>query len=129
VIHTREAWDDTFEILAAAGPPDRIVFHCFSGGPAEATRALEAGATLSFAGVVTFKNAGDLREAARITPLDRLVVETDSPFLTPVPNRGRPNEPAYVSHVAEAIAVVKGLTVDEVARATSENAARLFGWI
>jgi len=129
VIHTREAWDDTFEILAAAGPPDRIVFHCFSGGPAEATRALDAGATLSFAGVVTFKNAGDLREAARITPLDRLVVETDSPFLTPVPNRGRPNEPAYVSHVAEAIATVKGVPVEELARATSENAARLFGWV
>jgi len=128
VIHSREAWDDTFGILADAGPPDRIVFHCFSGGPAEATRALDAGATLSFAGVVTFRNAGDLREAARITPLDRIVVETDAPFLTPVPHRGRPNEPAYVSHVAEAIAAVKGLPADEVARATGENAARLFGW-
>jgi TatD DNase family protein len=128
VIHSREAWDDTFEILAAAGPPDRIVFHCFSGGPAEATRALDAGAFLSFAGVVTFKNAGDLREAARITPLDRMVVETDSPFLTPVPHRGRPNEPAYVAHVADAIAAVKGVPADEVARATGENAARLFGW-
>jgi TatD DNase family protein len=128
VIHTREAWDDTFEILAAAGPPDRIVFHCFSGGPAEAKRALDAGAVLSFAGVVTFRNAGDLREAARITPLDRMVVETDAPFLTPVPHRGRPNEPAYVAQVVEAIAAVKGVPVDEVARATSENAARLFGW-
>jgi TatD DNase family protein len=128
VIHSREAWDDTFDILAAAGPPDRIVFHCFSGGPAEATRALDAGAFLSFAGVVTFKNAGDLREAARVTPLDRIVVETDAPFLTPVPHRGRPNEPAYVAHVADAIAEVKGVPVDEVARATSENAARLFGW-
>src|SRR5439155_20564022 len=97
--------------------------HCFSGGPAEATRALEAGAILSFAGVVTFKNAGDLREAARITPLDRIVVETDAPFLTPAPNRGRPNEPAYVSHVAEAIPLGKDVSVDEVARATSENAA------
>jgi TatD DNase family protein len=128
VIHSREAWDDTFDILAAAGPPDRIVFHCFSGGPAEATRALDAGGILSFAGVVTFRNAGDLRQAARITPLDRMVVETDAPFLTPVPHRGRPNEPAYVSHVVEAIAAEKGVPVDEVARATSENAARLFGW-
>ena len=128
VIHSREAWDDTFDILAAAGPPDRIVFHCFSGGPAEATRALDAGAVLSFAGVVTFRNAGDLREAARITPLDRIVVETDAPFLTPVPHRGRPNEPAYVSRVADAIATVKDVPVDNVARATSENAARLFGW-
>jgi TatD DNase family protein len=128
VIHSRDAWDDTFDILAAAGPPNRIVFHCFSGGPAEAKRALDAGAVLSFAGVVTFRNAGDLREAARITPLDRIVVETDSPFLTPVPHRGRPNEPGYVSYVAEAIATVKGVPVDEVARATGENAARLFGW-
>jgi TatD DNase family protein len=128
VIHTREAWDDTFDTLKAAGPPDRIVFHCFSGGPAEAKRALDAGAVLSFAGVVTFRNAGDLREAARITPLDRMVVETDAPFLTPVPHRGRPNEPAYVAQVVEAIAAVKGVPVDEVARATSENAARLFGW-
>jgi len=128
VIHTREAWDDTFDILAAAGPPDRIVFHCFSGGPAEAKRALDAGAVLSFAGVVTFRNAGDLREAARITPLDRIVVETDAPFLTPVPHRGRPNEPGYVSYIVEAIATVKGVPVDEVARATGENAGRLFGW-
>jgi len=129
VIHTREAWDDTFAILGAAGPPpDRIVFHCFSGGPAEAARALEAGAYLSFAGVVTFKNATDLREAARETPLDRIVVETDAPFLAPVPHRGRPNEPAYVVRTAEAIATVKGVTADEVARSTTENAARLFGW-
>jgi TatD DNase family protein len=128
VIHTREAWDDTFSILGSAGPPDRIVFHCFSGGPAEAARALDVGASLSFAGVVTFKNASALREAAALTPFDRIVVETDAPFLTPVPHRGRPNEPAYVSLVAEAIATVKGVPADEVARATSENAARLFGW-
>ena len=105
-----------------------MVFHCFSGGAAEARRALDAGAVLSFAGVVTFKNAGDLREAAALAPLDRIVVETDSPFLTPMPHRGKPNEPAYVSLVASAIADVKGLPADEVARATSENAARLFGW-
>ena len=129
VIHTRDAWDDTFAILGEAdSAPDRIVFHCFSGGPAEAARALDAGAYLSFAGVVTFKNAQELREAAAATPLDRIVIETDAPFLTPVPHRGRPNEPSYVSHTAEAIAAIKGVGVDEVARATSENAARLFGW-
>ena len=128
VIHSREAWDDTFSILASAGAPERVVFHCFSGGPEEARRALDAGATLSFAGVVTFKNAQDLREAAALAPLDRIVVETDAPFLTPVPHRGRSNEPAYVSLVAEAIATVKDVPADEVARATSANAARLFGW-
>lgn len=128
VIHSREAWDDTFSILAASGPPERVVFHCFSGGADEARRALDIGAVLSFAGVVTFKNASDLREAAALAPLDRIVVETDSPFLTPMPHRGKPNEPAYVSLVASAIADVKGVPADEVARATSENAARLFGW-
>jgi TatD DNase family protein len=128
VIHTRDAWDDTFSILASAGAPERVVFHCFSGGPEEARRALDAGASLSFAGVVTFKNAASLREAAAVAPLDRIVVETDAPFLTPMPHRGKPNEPAYVSLVADAIAAVKGVPADEVARATSENAARLFGW-
>jgi len=128
VIHSREAWDDTFSILASAGAPERVVFHCFSGGAAEARRALDIGAVLSFAGVVTFKNAGDLREAAALAPLDRIVVETDSPFLTPMPHRGKLNEPVYVSLVADAIATVKGVPADEVARATSENAARLFGW-
>jgi TatD DNase family protein len=128
VIHSREAWDDTFSILASAGAPERVVFHCFSGGPEEARRALDVGASLSFAGVVTFKNAGDLREAAALAPLDRILVETDAPFLTPVPHRGKANEPAYVSLVAAAIAAVKGVADDEVARATYENAARLFGW-
>jgi TatD DNase family protein len=128
VIHTRDAWDDTFAVLRGEGAPERLVFHCFSGGPAEARRALDAGAVLSFSGVVTFRNAGELRDAARMTPLDRIVVETDAPFLTPVPHRGRPNEPGFVPYVAEAIAAEKGLPAAEVGRATSENAARLFGW-
>ncbi|MGZ4143872.1 MAG: TatD family hydrolase [Actinomycetota bacterium] len=128
VIHTREAWDDTFAILDSEGAPERTVFHCFSGGPAEARRALDVGAVLSFSGVVTFRNAAALRDAVRVTPLDRIVVETDSPFLTPVPHRGRPNEPGYVRYVAEAIAAEKGLAADEIARLTSENAAWLFGW-
>ena len=126
VIHTREAWDDTFAALV--DPPARIVFHCFSGGPDEARRALDFDAYLSFAGVLTFKNASVLRDAASIAPLDRIVVETDAPFLTPVPHRGKPNEPAFVALVCDEIARVKALAPDEVGRATSENAARLFGW-
>ncbi len=101
VIHTREAWDDTFEILDDVGIPERTVFHCFTGGPAEAERCLARGAYLSFSGIVTFPSATDLQEAARITPLDRLLVETDSPFLTPVPHRGQPNRPALVPLIGE----------------------------
>ncbi|HEX9775142.1 MAG TPA: TatD family hydrolase [Actinomycetota bacterium] len=127
VVHTREAWDDTFAILADEGLPDRVVFHCFTGGPAEAERALAAGAALSFSGVVTFNSAGDVRAAAGLAPLDRIVVETDSPFLTPVPHRGRQNEPAFVRLVASAIAQVKGVDEAEVAASTTATAARLFG--
>ena len=128
VIHTREAWEDTFAILQDEGVPARTVFHCFSGGPAEAERAVSIGAHLSFAGVVTFKNAEDLREAARAAPLDRIVVETDAPFLTPVPHRGKKNEPAYVAHTADAIARERGVPVEEFVVATGANAAALFGW-
>lgn len=128
VIHSREAWDDTFAILIDEGPPPRFVFHCFSGGPAEAERALAMGAVLSYSGVVTFRNADSLRTAAALTPLDRLVVETDAPFLTPVPHRGKPNEPAFVAHTARRIAEVKVIPPDDLARATTQTAATLFGW-
>jgi len=128
VIHSRDAWDDTFAILSEAGSAPRVVFHCFSGGPDEARRALDAGAMLSFSGVVSFKNAEALREAARIAPLDRIVIETDAPFLTPVPHRGKPNEPAFVAHVAEAIGAARGIAAAEVARASTANAFRLFDW-
>lgn len=104
VIHTRDAWDETFEILAAEGVPDRVVFHCFTGGPTEARRALDLNAWLSFSGIATFKSASELREAAAITPLDRLLIETDSPYLAPVPHRGRPNQPAWVTVVGEFLA-------------------------
>jgi len=127
VIHTREAWDDTFSILADEGTPDRVVFHCFTGGPMEAERALVLGAALSFSGIVTFPSAGDLRAAARITPLDRLVVETDSPFLTPVPHRGSRNEPALVRLVAEAVAAEHGVSFEEVAGTSTAVAEGLFG--
>lgn len=127
VIHSREAWDDTLEILEAAGPPERSVFHCFTGGPAEARRALDFGAVLSFSGVVTFRNADEIREAARIAPLDRIVLETDAPFLTPAPHRGKPNEPAYVAHVARAIATVKDVALEVVENLTTATASALFG--
>jgi len=128
VIHTREAWDDTFEILEREVAPERTVFHCWSGDSSHARRAIALGALLSFSGTVTFANATDLRVVAGETPLERIVVETDTPFLTPHPHRGRRNEPAYVRHVAEKIAEVRGIDVAEVERATSRNASRLFGW-
>lgn len=126
VIHSRDAWDDTFAILQEAGVPARTVFHCFSGGPSEAERALAMGCFLSFSGVVTFRNAHDLRDAARLTPLDNIVVETDAPFLAPVPHRGKRNEPAFVVHTAAQIAALKEIDLAEVARVTDSNAARLF---
>lgn len=127
VIHTREAWDDTFDILAAEGVPDRTVFHCFSGGPVEARRALDAGACLSFSGIVTFKTADDVREAAALCPLDRLLVETDAPYLAPVPLRGRTNRPAYVTYVGAGVATARGAAVADVEAATWETTARVFG--
>jgi len=127
VIHTREAWDDTFDVLAAAGVPQRTIIHCFTGGPDEARRCLDLGASLSFSGVVTFKNAQDVRDAAALCPPDRLLIETDSPFLTPVPHRGSPNEPARVPLVGAAIAQVKGMTTAEVAALTTANARTAFG--
>lgn len=127
VVHTRDAWDDTFDILRTVGVPERWVLHCFTGGPDEARRGLELGALLSFSGIVTFKNAGDVREAASLCPLDRLLVETDSPFLAPVPHRGRTNSPALVPVVGAAVAAVRDVPVELVEEATWENAARLFG--
>jgi TatD DNase family protein len=126
VIHTREAWDDTFEILEREGLPARTVFHCWSGDVEHARRAVALGATLSFSGTVTFANASDLREAAEAVPLDRIVVETDAPFLTPHPHRGKRNEPAYVRFVAEKIAEVRGAELVKIEEATTANAHRLF---
>jgi TatD DNase family protein len=126
VIHTREAWDDTFALLEAEGVPPRTIFHCFTGGPDEARRCVETGAYLSFSGIVTFKGATEVQQAARLCPEDRLLVETDAPYLAPVPHRGRRNEPAYVTHVGSAIAALRGGTVDDVARRTSRNARVAF---
>ena len=127
VIHTRDAWDDTWAILRNAGMPPRTVFHCFTGGAAEAEVCLELGASLSFSGIVTFKRADDVRDAARRCPLDRLLVETDSPYLTPEPHRGRQNTPALVPLIGEAVAVLHGVATERVEVATTDNASRLFG--
>jgi len=126
VIHTRDAWDETFEILASEGVPAHTIFHCFTGGAAEADRCLELGAYLSFSGIVTFKNADDVRDAVRRCPDDRLLVETDSPYLAPIPHRGRPNQPAYVTHVGAAIATVRGQALDSVAKTTWQNTVIAF---
>jgi TatD DNase family protein len=127
VIHTREAEDDTFQILAdekAADVP--VVFHCFTGDRGMARRTLDAGFYLSLAGIVTFPRADELREVARLVPLDRLLIETDSPFLAPVPLRGRRNEPANVARVCEVIADTRGMTAADVAGATADNFVRVF---
>ena len=102
------------------------MFHCFTGGAQEARRALGIGAWLSFSGIVTFKNASDIREAAALCPLDRLLVETDSPYLAPVPYRGQPNRPAYVPLVGAAVALAKGIDVGEVELASWASAAEAF---
>ena len=127
VVHTRDAWDDTFAILRAEGVPERTVVHCFTGGPDEARLALDLGAILSFSGILTFKKATDVREAAVLAPLDRVLVETDAPYLAPVPHRGKPNQPAFVTFVGAAVAGLKGVPVDDVEQATWANTAVLFG--
>jgi len=126
VIHTREAWDDTFAILDAEGVPPRTIFHCFTGGPDEARRGLDLGIHLSFSGIVTYKNAPEVRDAAALCPLDMLLIETDSPYLAPVPHRGKKNAPAFVSLVGEAVAAAKSVSVAEVARTTWANAERVY---
>jgi len=119
VVHSREAWDDTLDVLTADGAPERTVLHCFTGGPAEARRCLDAGAYLSFSGIVTFKAADEVRAAAALCPLDRLLVETDAPFLAPAPHRGRENRPAWVAVVGAAVAAVKGVTPEALARSSA----------
>jgi len=128
VIHSRAAWDDTFRVLDDEGVPSPTVFHCFTGGAPEAARALEMGAYLSFSGIVSFTNADDVRTAAASTPLDRMLVETDAPYLAPVPHRGRENEPAWVGDVGAALAAATGHPPERVAAATRANAADLFGF-
>jgi TatD DNase family protein len=127
VIHSREAWDDTFRVLEEERVPAHTIFHCFTGGPNAARRALELGTYLSYSGIVTFKSAHDLRAAARVAPLDRVLVETDSPYLAPVPHRGSANEPAYVAVVGAGVAEARDEGVETVAAATRATAATVFG--
>lgn len=137
VIHTRSASDDTLAILKEEGgfassaggealPPSRGVFHCFTETEAVARAALDLDFFISFSGILTFRNASELREVARFVPLDHLLIETDSPYLAPVPHRGKTNNPSYVPHVAQQIAEIKGLSVAEVGEATSRNFEQLF---
>ncbi|MGF1598994.1 MAG: TatD family hydrolase [Acidimicrobiales bacterium] len=126
VIHTREAWDDTFAILDRAGTPARTVFHCFTGGPDEADACVARGASVSFSGIVTFPSAADVRQAARRVPLHRLLVETDSPYLAPVPLRGTSNRPANVAVVGAFLADLLVVDAEELARRTTANALTLF---
>lgn len=126
VLHCRDAFDDLFALLEQEGPPERVVLHCFTGGPEVAARAAAAGYYVSFSGTVTFKNAPEQREACAQVPLDRLVLETDSPFLSPHPYRGQPNRPGRVAVTAGVVAAVRDLPVAELARRTGENARRLF---
>lgn len=127
VIHTREAEDDTFRILAEE-QAERIggVFHCFTGDRLMARRALDLGFYISLAGIVTFPSALELKEVAKMVPGDRLLVETDSPYLAPVPYRGERNEPARVARVAEVVAELRGIRVEEIGRMTQDNFVRLF---
>jgi TatD DNase family protein len=127
VIHTREAEDDTFQILAdeqAASVP--VVFHCFTGNVATARRVLEAGYHLSLAGIVTFPRALELKEVAAFVPLDRLLIETDSPYLAPVPYRGKRNEPAHVALVADTVATLRGDTPQRIREATTATFRHIF---
>jgi TatD DNase family protein len=126
VIHCREAWDDCLEILQDQGAPRRVVMHCFSGDLDVARRCAEQGWYLSFAGNVTFANAQELRDAAAVVPLELLLTETDSPFLTPHPYRGRPNDPSYVPYVLRTLAQVQDRPVDQVEAAVEANAIRAF---
>jgi TatD DNase family protein len=121
-IHTREAWDDTVALLKDHWDPELGgIFHCFSGGPREAEQALALGFHISFSGIVTFPKAADIHEAARMVPDQRLLIETDSPYLAPIPYRGKRNEPAYVVHTAKRLAELRGATIDAIADLTTAN--------
>ena len=128
IVHTRDAAEDTLRILREEGA-EAVggVMHCFTESQAVADEALALGFHISFSGIVTFKNARQLKEVAMNVPLERLLVETDSPYLAPVPYRGKPNQPAYVRFVAEEIARLRGMEIEALERATTENFCRLFG--
>lgn len=127
VIHTREAWPDTISLLREHWAPGGLggIMHCFSGGPDAAGEALALGFYLSFGGIVTFPKAAEIREAARVTPKDRILIETDAPYLAPVPKRGKRNEPAFIVETARKLAEIRGETVASICETTSANFRRL----
>jgi TatD DNase family protein len=127
MIHDRDAHEDVLAILEQEGPPQGVIFHCFSGDAAMAERCAAAGYVMSFAGNVTFPSAGRLREAAAAAPAELILAETDAPFLTPVPHRGRPNSPAMVAHTLRCIAEVRQLPVTDLCAAVTANAERVLG--
>lgn len=126
IVHDRDAHEDVAAMIRAV-PDAKGIMHCFSGDKDFAFQMMDQGFLISFAGNVTFKKATDLQEAAKAVPLDRLLIETDSPFLSPMPHRGKPNEPARVRHVAEFIAQLKGISLEALAEATTQNALNCFG--
>ena len=127
VIHDRDSHDDVLSVLAEVGAPEKTVFHCFSGDVEMAKKCIELGYVLSFAGTVTFKNAPQLREALAITPMDQILVETDAPFLAPMPHRGSLNSPAQIATIVRAMAAERNADLAEFATALSRNAERIFG--
>ena len=127
IVHTREAAQDTLRLMDEEGAAEAGgVMHCFTESLEVARAAIEMNFYISFSGIVTFKNATSLKDVARHIPLDRILIETDSPYLAPVPYRGKLNQPAYVKHVAEEIAALRGISLEEVGRATTDNFRRLF---
>jgi TatD DNase family protein len=127
VIHQRDAWADTIKVLRPYSARVRGVFHCFNGSLEQAQEAVELGHYISFTGIVTFKNAGDLRHTAAALPIDRIMVETDAPYLAPVPYRGKRCEPAFVREIAAAVAEIRELTLESFSAQTTKNAERFFG--
>ena len=127
VIHTREAWQETLDLIREHGLPFGGIMHCFTGGPKEAEEALALGFHLSFGGMITFPKAQEVRDAAALTPDDRLLVETDAPYLAPVPYRGKRNEPAFIVETVRRLAELRGTTPEEIADVTTSNFKRLAG--
>jgi len=127
VIHDRDSHDDVLSVLLEVGAPEKVIFHCFSGDVEMAKTCIERGYVLSFAGTLTFKNAPALRDAVKLVPIDQLLVETDSPFLSPMPHRGALNTPAQIANIVRAMAVERNADLGELASALGDNAERLFG--
>jgi len=127
VVHQRDSWDETLKILGEFAGRIRAVFHCFNGSPAQARQAFELGFFVSFTGIVTFKNANPVREAAAMIPLDKIMVETDAPYLAPIPYRGKRCEPAFVKETSSCIARLRGIQPEAFAAQTTFNAETFFG--